>query len=107
MARPLQHVCFNHAMREAAARCPSCSRFFCRECVTEHDDRVICAACLRRLAPATQSRRRWIVPLRQTAQCLLGALVLWFVFHAIGSMLAAMPHSFHDGTLWKRSWFDH
>ena len=38
--------CFNHALREAAARCPGCGNFFCRECVTEHDDRVLCAACL-------------------------------------------------------------
>ncbi len=42
--------CFNHAGREAAARCPGCRRFYCRECVTEHDGRVLCAECLRRRA---------------------------------------------------------
>ena len=41
--------CRNHAEREAVARCPGCGHHFCRECVTEHDDRILCAACLRKL----------------------------------------------------------
>ena len=41
-----QQRCFNHTSREAVARCPECGRFFCRECITEHDDRVLCAVCL-------------------------------------------------------------
>ena len=41
--------CFNHAVREAVARCPECGQCFCRECITEHDDRVVCAACLKKL----------------------------------------------------------
>lgn len=32
------------------ARCPECRRFFCRECVTEHDDQLLCASCLRKAA---------------------------------------------------------
>src|SRR5580658_7631208 len=34
----LDQRCFNHDLREAVAQCPSCKRFFCRECVTEHAD---------------------------------------------------------------------
>src|SRR5438132_254763 len=49
--------CLNHLNREAVARCPECKRFFCRECVTEHEDRLICAACLKKLAKATARRR--------------------------------------------------
>ena len=36
--------CFNHMLREAVACCPECRRYFCRECVTEHEDKVLCAA---------------------------------------------------------------
>ena len=50
--------CFNHAAREAVARCPACGHYFCRECITEHDDRVICAACLRKLARVPLLQRR-------------------------------------------------
>jgi len=39
--------CFYHDFREAACRCPICQRYFCRECVTEHDDRVLCVECLK------------------------------------------------------------
>jgi hypothetical protein len=39
-----QQRCLNHMLREAVARCPECSRFFCRECITEHEDKVLCAS---------------------------------------------------------------
>src|ERR1043166_5979979 len=56
----LQQRCLNHSFREAVARCPECKRYFCRECVTEHDDRLICAACLKKLSrPAAARRVRW------------------------------------------------
>ena len=42
--------CFHHSHREAVARCPECRQFYCRECVTEHDYRVICATCLKKIA---------------------------------------------------------
>lgn len=38
--------CWNHAAREASCRCPACKHFFCRECVTEHDTRLLCASCV-------------------------------------------------------------
>jgi hypothetical protein len=38
--------CLHHHEREAVARCPECGHYFCRECITEHDERVICASCL-------------------------------------------------------------
>lgn len=41
----LHKRCFNHAEREATARCPVCTRDFCRECVTEHDHRMLCRSC--------------------------------------------------------------
>ncbi|MFN7139481.1 MAG: rhomboid family protein, partial [Limisphaerales bacterium] len=52
-----QQHCLNHFTREAAARCPECKQFFCRECITEHDDRVICAGCLRKLQQPTEEKK--------------------------------------------------
>jgi hypothetical protein len=52
----LRHArCLFHPLREAAARCPYCGGTFCRECVTDEDDKVACPPCLRRMArpPAT------------------------------------------------------
>jgi len=93
--------CHHHPGREAAARCPECRRFFCRECVTEHEDRVICSDCLARLArdgasPAAR-RVRWLWP---TAQGLASLLLLWLLLYGLGRTLLLLPSSFHEGTLW-------
>lgn len=98
--------CWLHPTREAAARCPSCARFYCRECVTEHDGRLLCAACLRAKVAAIPAVavRRW----RQLARGLgrAGALLvsvglLWTVFLLFGRTLARIPAAFHEGTLWR------
>jgi hypothetical protein len=93
--------CFNHAGREAAARCPECKQYFCRECITEHDDRVVCAACLKKLARSSLARRFALGQLFKLAQCVLGLLIVWYFFFLIGSGLLKLPDSFHEGTLWQ------
>jgi hypothetical protein len=98
--------CFNHAAREAVACCPECRRFFCRECVTEHDDRVVCSACLKKLARPPLTRRFAMAQLFRLAQCALGILIAWFFFFLIGDGLLKLPDSFHEGTLWQVHWID-
>ena len=98
--------CFNHALREAVARCPQCADFFCRECITEHDDRAICAACLSKLARKSPLPRRTFAGLVHAAQCLLGIMLAWFFFYLIGEGLLSLPTSFHEGILWKANWWD-
>lgn len=98
--------CLNHPAREAVARCPECARFFCRECITEHEERVICAECLGRLAQAgAQPRRADRLPLAgagMLAQLAAGALLSWFCFYLLGRMLLALPSEFHaESFLWK------
>jgi len=93
--------CFNHAQREAAARCPHCGHCFCRECITEHDDRVICAACLRKLAQVPARRRRAFAGIARGCECLLGLMVVWFFFYLVGEALLALPTTFHESTIWK------
>lgn len=97
-----QQVCLNHHAREAVARCPECGHFYCRECIAEHDDRVICAACLRKmLRPAEVRRRPWFTPLARAVTFGLGLMLSWFAFYAIARILLSIPANFHDGTLWQ------
>jgi hypothetical protein len=101
-----QQRCFNHFQREAVARCLECRQYFCRECITEHDDRIICAACLRKLAERPLRRRRALAGALRLGQCALGLVVLWFFFYQVGEGLLAIPSSFHEGTLWQMNWLD-
>ena len=97
--------CRNHAEREAVARCPTCNQFFCRECITEHDDRVICANCLRRLSHVPLRQRPAYVRAVRLGQGLLGLMLVWFFFYLLGESLLALPTSFHEGTLWQVKWW--
>jgi len=90
-----QERCFNHASREAVARCPECGRTFCRECISEHDDRVICAFCLKRLSKKAARPSR-LVGLVRLAQVLMGLLLLWSSFYLLGRALLTIPSSFHE-----------
>jgi hypothetical protein len=98
--------CFNHAAREAAARCPECRQFFCRECITEHDDRVLCTACLKKLARRPLAQRFAFARIFHLALCAFGVVMAWFFFFLIGEGLLKMPDSFHEGTLWQVHWID-
>jgi hypothetical protein len=106
MQNLLHQRCFNHAGREAVARCPECGGFFCRECVTEHEDRVVCSACLKKLARGPLARRPALAKLFRFAQGFAALLVAWFFFFLIGETLLKIPASFHDGTLWRVDWME-
>jgi hypothetical protein len=101
-----QQRCFNHAVREAVARCPECKQFFCRECVTEHDDRVLCASCLKKLTRKPLVQRFALARLLSVAQCIFGLLIACFFFFLIGRSLVNLPDSFHEGMLWQVNWLD-
>lgn len=92
--------CLNHRGREAVARCPSCRDYFCRECVTEHHGRVMCAKCLTAVAAqeAGKGKRVSFVPPFMT---LVAFLFVWVFFFVFGRMLLQLPDSFHDGTVWS------
>jgi hypothetical protein len=90
--------CFNHSSREAVARCPECGRYFCRECVSEHEDRVICAFCLKRLG-STPPRKRPMAGLMRIIQVIMGIVLLWLSFYLLGKALLTIPSSFHDKTI--------
>lgn len=94
--------CRLHGHREAVARCPQCEKFFCRECVTEHDGRVICQPCLTELLQEDVKERS---PIWGRIGGILGAgagfMLAWWVFYMIGRVLLSIPSMFHDGTIFK------
>jgi hypothetical protein len=98
--------CFNHVTREVVARCPECKKFFCRECITEHDDRVVCTACLKKLTHAPSSRRFAFAQIIRFAAAAAAIFIAWFFFYLIGDLLLKIPASVHEGTLWKTHWID-
>lgn len=94
----LDRRCSNHASREAAVQCPSCKRFFCRECSTEHDGRMMCVACVAALARSEAGVER-AKKIRWALGAILGALLAWVAFYYLGSMLARIPSEFHTAGL--------
>jgi hypothetical protein len=98
--------CLNHAEREAVARCPECKQFYCRECIAEHDDRVICAACLRKLTGAKSERKHALAWFSRAAMFCMSIATAWLVFYCVGKILLSIPVSLHDGTVWKTSFWN-
>lgn len=97
--------CYHHHQREAVVRCPQCGRYFCRECVTEHDDRMLCNQCLIELT-ADRSKRSgvWMWLFWKLTQGSLGFLIIWYAFYLVGLILLSIPDDFHEGTIWGRKW---
>jgi hypothetical protein len=106
MAELAYQRCLNHAQREAVARCPECRQYFCREWIAEHEERLICAACLRKVARVPLLRRRGLASVLGLGQCLLGLLAAWFFFYLIGQSLVKLPASFHEAEFWRVHWLD-
>lgn len=94
-------TCLIHPGRPAEARCPQCKRFFCGECITEHDGRLTCAQCLRegrKQELEGGGRRSYLLPVLQWG---IGLLLVWMLFYGCARLLMLMPTSFHDGTVWE------
>jgi hypothetical protein len=102
----LHQRCFNHLLREAVARFPQCRRYFCRECVTEHEDRVLCAACLNADVDADGSRQSRLGGMMRMMHFVLGTALLWIFFYYLGQLLLSLPSAFHEGTLWEKGWWN-
>jgi ribosomal protein S27AE len=98
--------CARHEEREAVGRCTECGGGFCRECLTEHADRLYCGTCFvlkvesaRRGAGRKTDWRRC-----KSAVATAGALLCLVAgFYFLGRMLAAIPAELHDGTVWKET----
>ena len=87
--------CFNHGAREAVARCPECKRHYCRECVTEHEHRLLCASCIAAQVGDTNASARRL-PFRGVAQFMTALLLLWLGFYTMGQGLLLVPSTYHE-----------
>jgi hypothetical protein len=94
--------CSRHPDREAAARCLSCQSFYCRECITEHEGRVICAGCISKAAKARPASRKTFLQGRVpvAAAFLAGLFMAWFYFYCWARILILLPDDFHAGGKW-------
>ena len=88
--RTLEQRCWNHEAREAVCRCPRCARSFCRECVTEHESRLLCAACLRLEAQAMAVRRRGLRRFARAGAALAGVILAWAIFFCAAESVIAI-----------------
>ena len=94
--------CELHPERGAVARCPVCARFYCHECITEHEGAVLCRRCLNQESqtdedlPGFIQRHRGLLKLCAIPFVVaVGYLLLVFVFAALGLMLIRFPDDFH------------
>jgi len=99
-----QATCRLHPGRAASYRCRGCGGFFCPECVTEHDNRYTCAACLARQGGAAEPPKRgglaWFQP-APLVQFAIAVFVGWLIFYLVAQFLLGIPDRFHDGTIWE------
>ena len=96
----LHQRCWNHESREAVCRCPACGRSYCRECVTEHESRLLCAACLRTLTSAAVPHRR--ASLLPAAMALSGLVLAWLIFFGSGEAILTLITRLEQSTWLSR-----
>lgn len=88
--------CILHANREAVAKCPSCSRFYCRECVVEHGGKMLCKSCLDQASAETEAKRSslggWL--LSGLSIC-ISVFITTYAFFLLGRLLLSIPEDFH------------
>lgn len=98
--------CYHHPQRDAVARCPECGKYYCRECVTEHEDRMLCSRCLSfQIEKRSKRSFTWLQKTVVPIQALVGFLMLWYIFFLLGQLLLTIPHAFHEGTIWQSQWW--
>lgn len=77
------------------ARCPECKRHYCRECVTEHEHRLLCASCIAaHIGDSDTTTRR--IPLRGVIQFSGALILLWLGFYTMGYGLLMVPSTYHE-----------
>jgi hypothetical protein len=96
----LNRRCSNHPAREASARCPECRLYYCRECITEHDDRVLCATCLAKIGLKQEKAQRGWEWAPRLALALVMFLALYLAFALLGRGLLSVPSTFHPRGGW-------
>lgn len=91
--------CTNHLQREAVARCPECKRHFCRECITEYKNRLLCNHCLTKASGIKNKRSNLIKAVVYMICCFAGFLIAFGFFYTVAKTIAAIPQPYHRNYL--------
>jgi hypothetical protein len=104
----LQQRCWNHDAREAACRCPGCGRSYCRECVSEHEGRLLCAACLSVVTSGREPGGGRVGNLAPAAMIAAAILLAWLTYWVAGESVMAVirrmqqePNSGAGASVWQ------
>ena len=77
---------------------------FCRECIVEHDYKLICADCLRALiASQSAAPPRFRLPFAALVQFATGLVLIWLGIYLAAILLQRIPADVHEGLIWTRS----
>jgi hypothetical protein len=82
-----QQHCWNHPVRGAVCRCPVCHRPFCRECVSEHAARLLCATCIKASVSAPAETHRRSTPFWFATMAVASTLLAWAIFFSLGQII--------------------
>jgi hypothetical protein len=96
MSAIVHQRCWHHSSRQAVVRCPACHRFYCRECVTEHLGRMMCAGCVSLAKDAEAVPRMRSGNAMWIAFAAGGIFLAWLTFYYFGMMLARVPSDFFE-----------
>lgn len=80
-------------------RCPGCSRFYCRECASEHEGRYLCLSCLKAATPEEKPQRNVLRPLGRAVVLIAALYVLWQSFFSVGYLLLQVPADSHEDSV--------
>lgn len=97
----LRRRCWNHHSREAVCRCPNCVRPFCRECVTEHEARLLCAECLQELSLVKVTPPGFMRRLAPATLFLASLTFSWILFLALGTLLTELTAPTEQTPIWQ------
>jgi len=101
MSAAIGQQCWNHETREAVCRCPECGRSFCRECVTEHEARLLCAACLAKSVAPAAARRGGMRRIAPAGMLLAAILTAWIFYFAVGQTVITLVER-AERTSWQQ-----
>jgi hypothetical protein len=92
----LHQHCWNHEAREAVCRCPACRRSYCRECVSEHEGRLLCAVCLSGVAARSEAGAGVFGKLAPLGMIAAAILIAWLAYWAAGASLIGVIRRLHQ-----------
>ncbi len=87
--------CSNHISREAVARCPKCEKDYCRECVTEYKEQMLCINCLSVASEEIALKPSYMGLIILTIIFIISFIIMWLIFYWLGEFFSGAD-TFHN-----------